>query len=586
MTLEEREAAYKEARERIFSGSEINDATEVATPTTIIRPASTDSAYSRASAAPPSISPSPILYSGFPPPSHQGAPGMVYYSHPTAIAHPAGPMGMSGGPVHLRPSAPSFNPNQGGWSSYSYATTSYQNGNLVAQESVYGENHSQYGGGHSYSSTTEGTTYSTHPPPQSSTTRYVNHQQQPPIQITAPSPLPQYAHRLQQFQHPPPPPPPLSQFVNPNQSRPIPPPPPSVAWSQIPLSSPSLSTSSGGSSYRQSAPSISSTTKSGDRVGGYIMRYPDGAVIYPGGERKGGAGRTPPRSVSSVSTTSSSTSRTASSSNLRAYATSSSHAGSSPSAEKGRRVHHSNSTSLSSSSAAVSAHGPSSSPSASASGSIGRPSRSRSIGTSTSTSGSGGSIGGSDSGRGSGSTKSVLETTRNHKSLEPDVKDGESKRTMLHPSLPAKPTWSSSSGPTISEQRPGIIRAHSASPALTRRGSAIPPPPRNFNSPLNAPSPSTYISHSPIPNTSYPHGSHPSASYPQQQQYHQNQQPLSTPQWWDPSSQPAHSLDPYTPYSNYLNPGHIDGNTDRRAGNRSMELFDPKSSVSNGGGSA
>ncbi|KAM0787126.1 hypothetical protein ACM66B_006378 [Microbotryomycetes sp. NB124-2] len=233
MTLEEREAAYREARERIFnqpdepkSSNLAESPTSTTSPAVITRPSSAASTLSRSSAA--------LSVSGRAPPSeasfssvHSGFQGGSAYG-------PSGSTSMAPfGPPYPRPSAPSFD--------LSGQTPSWSSGYM------YSEVHEQYAG-----------------------QTYVYQQQQafstgpnaPPVH-SMPYPHPSLAafppygyahgdttHQQQQQQQ---------------------------SWSRSqPLPSPALSASSVGSS--QHCPS-STPSERGSTNSAYLMRFPDGGVV-------------------------------------------------------------------------------------------------------------------------------------------------------------------------------------------------------------------------------------------------------------------------------------------------------------------
>lgn len=133
LTLEEREAAYKEARERIFSQPDPVERPTPAPSTSaassvagedaasvqslgygITRPSSAGSTFSRSSAA--------LSVSGQRPPpsiasdSNANMPFFGYYQQQQALPHPHSMAGAGAYPVPtLRPPAPIFDPASGGW---------------------------------------------------------------------------------------------------------------------------------------------------------------------------------------------------------------------------------------------------------------------------------------------------------------------------------------------------------------------------------------------------------------------------------------------------------------------------------------
>ncbi|GAA5957281.1 hypothetical protein JCM3765_000411 [Sporobolomyces pararoseus] len=274
LTLEEREAAYKEARERIFSQPE-QERSAPALPSSssvasedigsrlasagagITRPSSAGSTFSRSSAA---LS----VAGGRPSPSVASESGSSMWSGHHGGIYGGGSQLMPS----LRHSAATFDPSAatpGGWSQdYSQP---------YSQDPSWQHQHQQY-------------------QPQ-----YPHH---PPIQVTAPPAHSPYSASS----------PPYASSSSSSISRPVPPPlqfpPPSSqpqsqygpvdAWGRNmnippPLPSPSLSNSSGNSMQRppnhQQHPSTSSATpseRSTSASSGYLMRFADtGALVTPGG---------------------------------------------------------------------------------------------------------------------------------------------------------------------------------------------------------------------------------------------------------------------------------------------------------------
>ncbi|GAA6007948.1 hypothetical protein JCM11491_006552 [Sporobolomyces phaffii] len=282
LTLEEREAAYKEARERIFSQPE-QERTAPAVPSSssvasedigsrlalagagITRPSSAGSTFSRSSAA---LS----VAGGRPSPSVASESGSSMWSGPHGGIYGGGSQLMPS----LRPSAPSFDPSlaEAGWTP---------------------ELSGQYP-----------------PDPSWQHQQQYQHYPHPPIQVTAPpahspysAPSPSYAPPAPSFapgsiQAPP--------AAFPSSQ------PPSYAqqidgWNRNfppPLPSPSLSNSSSSSMQRPSSqyhpessapPSERSTSASS----GYLMRFADtGAVVSPGGTVSPGPAPSFPSPSSSV----------------------------------------------------------------------------------------------------------------------------------------------------------------------------------------------------------------------------------------------------------------------------------------------
>jgi len=263
LTLEEREAAYKEARERIFSQPEQERAAQVAPSSSsvasedvgsrlasvgagITRPSSAGSTFSRSSAA---LS----VAGGRPSPSVVSESGSSMWSGHHGGIYGGGSQLMPS----LRPSAPSFDPSMhGGW------TPEYAN---YSQDPSWQQQQ-----------------YPNQP----------NYSPHPPIQVTAPPSHSPYAASSPSY----------ASSSTSSFSGPIPPPafPPSQqyqpvdAWGRaIPpsLPSPSLSNSSGSSMqqplhHHHHASSSSTTTseRSTSASSGYLMRFADtGAVVTPGG---------------------------------------------------------------------------------------------------------------------------------------------------------------------------------------------------------------------------------------------------------------------------------------------------------------
>lgn len=401
LTLEEREAAYKEARERIFKSESASTSTEgdlletTSSPSStrvtttsnsngslgagITRPSSTGSTYSRSSNISSLMGsrPSPSvasdsgssisLHSSF-----QSVAPSGYYSQGYPGQNPLGPPRFQAGGRGLgalRPSAPSFDPTGAGgggdWGQATYYPTynnevnsgDYSNSQQygipnaagAGNRAVSSSGSSEYEADWSRSQQTPRQSLHPYAYPQNQQQYHQQQQhdprlvrptpqnyayapptqvqpQQPPIQITAPSPLPRHANWPSVTSAPPPPPPSYSQPPSPqetfysrraasstNSSSPSWP-PPQLPGTQPSLPSPSLSTSSGGSlSHRNQAqeyrtdslplplPFAPKTTPTVDENGngespsaGYIMRFADGPTVQA-------------RSVSSVSSTNSST---------------------------------------------------------------------------------------------------------------------------------------------------------------------------------------------------------------------------------------------------------------------------------------
>ncbi|SGY39599.1 BQ5605_C003g02244 [Microbotryum silenes-dioicae] len=279
LTLEEREAAYREARERIFAQqAEIKPAASTSTqpasivvdaPPGLARPSSAGSTYSRGSAA-ASISGSRAesttssYHSGYHPGPASSA--SMFYPIPSSSSSSSSLLSRSSWAPSLRPSAPSFDPSLG-WNSQGYEHDPYQ-------QPYY------YGGG-------PGASAGLAPPNQV--------HNQPPSHTSSPS--------MNPYVHSPPPPP----IPHPNHA-PYPhptfatlPPPEAYrsgsaasAWATPrpphALPSPSLSTSSG-SSYQSMGLNNKLTTGGSNQRpghdGGYLMRFPEGGIVpYHGSSLK------------------------------------------------------------------------------------------------------------------------------------------------------------------------------------------------------------------------------------------------------------------------------------------------------------
>ncbi|KAK4702120.1 hypothetical protein P7C70_g4105, partial [Phenoliferia sp. Uapishka_3] len=476
-SLEEREAAYKEARERIFkekedaeeraggvgaspksagaeygasaSSSRAREATVVGP--AITRPNSTGSTYSRSSAALSAAggrpSPSVVSFessessstSAGRHPAYQAQGPTAYYPQQSMTQlhnqhfhqHPETRIISSQQGPSLRPSAPSFDPSGGGgWNSYSYGPEYAQaapGSDPYNYQQWQTSDPSYHGPETDWARQQQQRRQGPPPPPLQSS--YDNRNDpsrlggysyvQPPIQVTAPSPHPQhasYAHSMPS--HSPP-----IQFVSPSPHHAYHPPPPSAPWNapRQSIPSPALSTSSGGSYV------------GADRGSGYLMRFPESSSSSVG------LGY-PNRSASSLSSASStSTSRNASSV---------------ASARRTANQTHSASHSLSSIASGGRSDG---------SSSIRRS-------TSTETSGSGGSKAGSgtsEKSRTAREREATVGKTEEEDSLasrqpseaaagkrrevaaDPSTPTAESKKLPLHPSLPVKPGWLTSLPPPI-----------------------------------------------------------------------------------------------------------------------------------------
>ncbi|GAA5927884.1 hypothetical protein JCM10213_000917 [Rhodosporidiobolus nylandii] len=286
LTLEEREAAYKEARDRIFSQpeperSQLVPSTSAATSVAseagmgITRPSSAGSTFSRSSAA-YSISgarPSPSLASESSSSMRSGYLG--YYAQPSpALQYAQG----SAAYPHLRPSAPIFDPTSGGWMYPQQQAHEYGYG----VDSGYGRP-PQPPASQPYAPSYPPPQQAAYPHHHQSASSYAPPPPRPPIQVTAASPYPQPATYTYESS-------PTSTFANPSFALPHQPQPqqsydPSGHWQHPPpppsLPSPSLSASSGASMHRPPPPP--QTTSSGSSGSNYLMRFADGAVVTPGG---------------------------------------------------------------------------------------------------------------------------------------------------------------------------------------------------------------------------------------------------------------------------------------------------------------
>ncbi|GAA5832292.1 hypothetical protein JCM3766R1_002367 [Sporobolomyces carnicolor] len=457
LTLEEREAAYKEARERIFSQPE-QDRSAPALPSSssvasedmssrlasagagITRPSSAGSTFSRSSAA---LS----VAGGRPSPSVVSESGSSMWS-----GHHGGIYG--GGSQllpSLRPSAPNFDPS-------------------LAERATWTP---EYGG---------------HPPhqdPSWQNQQYFPQHPHPPIQVTAPPSHSPYAASYASSSTSSIPgavPSPLhfaphqSQFGHVDAwGRNIPP----------PLPSPSLSNSSGSSMQRPpthhshpSSSSVAASERSASGGSGYLMRFADtGAIVTPGGNAPSPSSSMfvgPPsttRSASSYSSTSHSlssggTSRTAASSSAGGIA------GGSSGGRTGSVEH----------------AGPQSRrASGSLAGSI----------SSVRSSGERRTSGADDAERGSDpspdSKKRDRQTTIRRQSPQaradgPEKEVSTEESSSLHPSLPAKPVWVASRPPQSRSPPPSTQVPSSSSrekivhaPATTASGPSPPAP--NFAPP-------------------------------------------------------------------------------------------------------
>ncbi|GAA5924419.1 R3H and SUZ domain-containing protein [Sporobolomyces koalae] len=456
LTLEEREAAYKEARERIFSQPEQERgissgaaassiaSEDVSTRLTsagagITRPSSAGSTFSRSSAA-------MSIAGSRPSPSVASESGSSMWS-----GHHGG---MYGGGSQLmpslRPSAPSFDPSLvGGWT--------HEQGYM--QDPAWQQQHYQ----HSY--------------PQ-------QHSPHPPIQVTGPSPHPAYAAPSPSY------PSSSTSHVAAPMSGPFQPAanvyPQIDPWGRSvppPLPSPSLSTSSGNSlqrphpSHRSSSPPAPNERRSSG-MSGYLMRFAGtGAVVAPGGTVTAGiqpAGSPsssmfagPPSTTRSVSSFSS-TSQHSSSSGGNSLRTGSSSTGSG--------VHNRNPGALGGGGTQL--RRPSASLTSSVSSARSLRDRKDSVGTD------------SEAGLEGDSARHERQATVKSHSSDSGGADanrsdsrGRREKSPLHPSLPAKPTWTAPASdrprsPTRSNL-PGNIPAAQASYSSPINNRQILPPQLN-----------------------------------------------------------------------------------------------------------
>ncbi|GAA6048036.1 hypothetical protein JCM3770_000159 [Rhodotorula araucariae] len=423
LTLVEREAAYKEARERIFAQSSAERVAPPAPPSVassaaggedaasvqsagygITRPSSAGSTFSRSSAA-LSVSgqrPPPSIASESSSGIRSGYVGGGYYPPPPLQQPHYG----------MRPAAPSFDPGTGSWT--------YGQAGVAPSVPEYSY---PYGGGSAQPMFQHpGSTYSGY---------------QPPL--------------------PPPPPPPHGAYD---------PAPPAAAWARG-LPSPALSTSSGGSLQQfppfpphvsQPAPPSSDASGGSGAGAGYLMRFPEGAVVTPGGSVVG-----PPAPYATV-------------------------AGSAATAFRAP--------------SAPSASGSSASLSSQAARSTRRSPEASVAGRSDAGSSSAGRSDAASAASGAEARKRGRQTTMVASRGNADGKDAEPPTRQPHPSLPAKPAWVASQPPLErpAPSTPASIappaQAKSA-PVLAPQAPALPPgQPQHqqqqlpFASPAFAPSPS------------------------------------------------------------------------------------------------
>ncbi|BGP21972.1 R3H domain containing protein [Rhodotorula toruloides] len=441
LTLEEREAAYKEARDRIFNAPEADRSTIANTSAGssvagedsasvrslgvgITRPSSAGSTFSRSSAAlsvsgsrpPPSIASesSSSIRSGY----------LGYYQPPASFQGPGGPYGAV---PSLRPLAPSFDHATGNWT-YAQPQPEYT-----------------YGGRPPYGQPGPGAQIPPPPPP--------------PAPYGYPSANPAYAPQQPVY----------------GDALPLPPLPqhqPPPAWSRG-LPSPALSSSSGGSFPPQSfypaalpQPLQQTPPATASNDPGYLMRFPEGAVVTPGGSVVG-----PPTPFSSVVSTGGDSLRSGSSLSLASSAsrgTRGATAGSSgpPSL---RRLSQSTTHSIGSISAVSSApvsedaaqrRSPSDAEEPSPEASLGGRSEEGSSRTGASTPAS------------EGRKRDRQPTIVGERSPAADGDEGAKGKAVLHPSLPPKPAW-------VATRRPPepTAPAVSTSPSHANSSQPVPPPP-------------------------------------------------------------------------------------------------------------
>ncbi|GJN87721.1 hypothetical protein Rhopal_000676-T1 [Rhodotorula paludigena] len=412
LTLEEREAAYKEARERIFNQPDVersapappSAASSVAGEDTasvqslgygITRPSSAGSTFSRSSAA--------LSVSGQRPPPSLASDSSAAMKPGIATFHQT-PQAMYSG---MRP-PPSFDPTSGTWT-YSQA---------AAPEYPYYQPH-----------------FSGPSPPASA------------YPYASPSPYT-------------PPPQPMFEAS--------PPVAPHAAWSRG-LPSPALSSSSGCSLQHPFPPfhappaatppapaSIASTAGSSDA--GYLMRFPEGAVVTPGGSVVG-----PPAPYATVA--GSASLRSMSSASVGSSASRVARAGSAVGASSMRRLSQSTTHSLGSVSAFSSSADAASRKSPSATGDSPETSQGGRSDAGSSTGGSESAASAGADARKRGRQTTIVGGRPGSDSAERDdgegYEDGLTKTpSSLHPSLPAKPSWVAAAAQA---ERPPLAKTSSGS---------------------------------------------------------------------------------------------------------------------------
>ncbi|KWU41702.1 hypothetical protein RHOSPDRAFT_36757 [Rhodotorula sp. JG-1b] len=480
LTLEEREAAYKEARERIFNRPdpvEQRTTPPAAPPSTsaassnagedaasiqsslgygITRPSSAGSTFSRSSAAlslsgqrpPPSIASdsNSSMRSGYFGYYHQQQqqPGPV--PPPPPPAPPAGSGGIPYPMPNLRQAAPSFDPATGGWT---YHPTTPMINEFAQTPSSYSMMSPHYGG-----------------------------MQSPPA---PPMMMPSYQQ-----------PAPTLQF-DPSSGAAM---TPSASWHRN-LPSPALSGSSGNSyppsqqQQQQQPPSgPSSTSASANPDAGYLMRFPEGAIVTAGG---GVVGPPQPyaavaveaglRSASTLSLGgSSSASRVATRGGTSSGPNSLRRLSQSTTQSLGSGSVHSSSAPMSDDAASSSRRSPSAtsgaaddSPEASLAGEnlseVGSSAGGGSGSGPSSLAGGGGSSDGKRHGR-----KATIIGRRGRPDRPREAEDGEESSrepSPLHPSLPAKPSWAAAAAASSAQTSPSRTSAGSSSSPPVKSGDQV-----------------------------------------------------------------------------------------------------------------